>query len=178
MHEPPKIAGPDDPQCQAITAQGQCKFAAPFQGANCILHNGIRHVKAANKASIYERLSTQYKERIRQMTDHSGHYSLNEEVGILRMMLETLLTDIQDDSSKTLRSIGQVAELITRIEKLVSAAMKAEKYIGGLLSRHQAQQMLQEAVDVIANEITDVVVLARIADKLTDLANKDYKDAQ
>lgn len=176
MQDHPEIAGPNDPQCQAITKQGQCKFKAPFEGANCIMHNGIRQVKAANKASLYERLNTGYKERIKTLTSHTSHYSLNEEVGILRMLLENLLVSIQDDQDKSLRSIGQVAELITRIEKLVTSSMKAEKYIGGLLSRQQALQMMQEAVDVIASEIDDVDLLARIADRLTVLANKEYND--
>jgi hypothetical protein len=167
---------PGDHLCVATTANGPCTNKAPMQGGLCAAHGGPQQKMSLEKESIYGRLSAQYKERIRKMTDHTDHFSLNEEVGILRILLENTLESVQADPKALLRMTGPVSELITRIEKLVLSAMRAEKYIGGLLSRDQAGRMLQEAVDVIAEEISDPIVLERIATRLTEIANKQYPE--
>lgn len=167
---------PGDHLCVATTAKGPCFNKVDYPGGLCAAHGGNRQKLALEKESIYSRLNAQYKERIKQMTDHTGHYSLKEEVGVLRILLENLLESVQSDPSKLLRMTGPAADLITKIEKLVLSSLRAERYIGGLLSRDQAGRMLQEAVDVIAEEIEDVEILERIAARLSEIANKQYPE--
>jgi hypothetical protein len=176
MQETIKIATDQDFRCQASTASGQCKFAAAFDGGNCALHKGNAQAKSLCANALYVRLNDRYRQRLEAMKSSKGHFTLNEEVGILRLLLEDLLTSVENNPNKMLRSIGQASDLISRIERLVTSAMKAEKYVGELLSRNQAAAMLQDAVNIIAEEIQDIDVLTRIADRLNELATKTYED--
>lgn len=178
MLTPPKIAEEGDPICGYIhPIRGQCRYMALVKGGNCVLHGGGEQRKAEERKAIYGRLNEEYRARIQEKTAHKDHYALNEEVGILRMLLEEILAKTQGDQNLFLRSAGQISELVTKIEKVVISAQKAEKYIGGLLSRDQALQMFQEAINVIADYVEDQDVLDKIATKLDSVANRKYEDA-
>lgn len=177
MLERPKTADEGEPICGYIhPTRGQCPYRAMLPGGNCILHGGSQQLKAQEKKALYHNLQLAYRERLDHLTSHKEHYALNEEVGILRMLLEEILVKTQGDTSLLIRSSGQISELVTKIEKVVTSAQKAEKYIGGLLSRDQAIQMLQDAVNIIAEEIQDQDLLDRIATRLSEIAEKEYKD--
>ena len=173
---PPK-AEEGQPQCQFVhSTRGQCEFLAVAEGKNCVMHGGHSSMRSLVKQEAMYRLGDEYRHKIDHMTNHKGHFALNEEVGILRMLLEQTLTKVQDDPDFMYRSVGLISELIEKIQKTVNAAMKAEKFIGGLLSREQAVSMMQETVNAIAEEIDDPDVIDRIAIKLEAIAEKDYAD--
>ncbi len=178
MVDPPKRAQEGDIQCTAIVNNNQCPFVALTEGGRCAIHGGYHQLRAAVKQEAMYRLGEQYRRRVDHLTGHKEHFALNEELGIMRMLLEEALTSYSKDSDLLLRGIGPISQLIEKIEKLVGSAMKAEKYVGGLLTRSQAIQMLQEAVNAIAEEITDPDIIAAVAMKLEAIAQKTYEDQE
>lgn len=178
MIESPPIAQEGEPRCShMISGKHQCRLLAVKVGSNCVIHGGRSILEAIRKEDSIYKLKEQYRSRVDELTDHKKHFSLNEEIGVLRLLLETMFSKIDDDSS-LLRSSGAMSELITKIEKLVNSAMRAEKYVGGLMSRNQAIQMIQDVVDVLAAEIDDPDLLGRVADKFQTIVRKDYIDTE
>ena len=178
MLERPPIAKEGEPRCNSmIYGQRQCTFRAVKEASNCVLHGGKHVLEAMKREDQLYNLREQYRNRIDELTDNKKHFTLNEEIGVLRMLLENIFKTVNTDN-ELLRNTSSISELITKIEKLVNSAMRAEKYIGGLLSRNQAIQMIQEIVDVMADEIKDPDLLNSIASKFEVIVRKDYIDSE
>jgi len=92
------------------------------------------------------------------------------------MLLNRVFQDVGSDPKRLMREYPKISDMLARIEKLSTSAMKAEKYVGGLLSRKQAAAMVGDLIDVIAVEITDDEVLHRIADQFDQILNKKYEE--
>lgn len=173
----PKKADEGDQQCEFVRPKfGQCEYIAVEGGNKCMLHGGAIIRKSIVKQNLYERLAREYRDRMNEFKNHDAHFSLQEEIGILRLSVEAIMNSCKDNPSLFLRNVGQISELTVKIQKLVDSSMRAEKYIGTLMSREQVGRMLQDVINVIAEEVTDQDTLERIARQFEFIVNKEYVD--
>jgi len=174
-----RITDDADPQrCQGYTAQrhngaggGQCFYKAIAPGKYCQRHGG--HLTAAkNKQEKVRNYNlTKWRIRVNQFADNPEIKSLREEIGIIRMMIETVLEMCKDESDLLLWA-GKLQTLIFQAQKLVESCHKLEERTGVLLDKASILVFCDSAVKIIANFVEDGDALDTIATQLVDVVAK------
>ena len=170
MEQIQKADSPDDPErCQCTaTKHGQCPNKRVSGSEFCQLHGGNRATMTqdAKQLSMY-RLS-KYRERHNEFSTAGNIKTLHEEIGILRILMEEALNSV-DSPAALAASTPQLADLASRIERLVVSCHKLEKSLSQYLDKTAIVQLGQETVEIIARYVNDPDITAKIA---ADLANR------
>jgi uncharacterized membrane protein len=95
--------------------------------------------------------------------------SLREEVGILRMQMETLLNKCETDAD-LLAFAPQMLDLVTRIEKTVVSCQALEQRNRILLDKSIVLQLADEWVTAIAAQIKDDAVIDSLVSSLLGIS--------
>lgn len=163
----------DPERCQNNNGTVQCRYKA-IPGKNvCRIH-------VASSARVEEVQSTRnyriakYQMRLEEFADNPQMKSLREEIGLLRIVLEEVWNSCNGDSNKVIASSNKIADLVTRVEKLVKSCHHLEKSTGALLDKAAAQQMMGRVLSIITEHIEDTEIIGKIADEIV----KAIKDAQ
>ena len=168
----------DPNRCQALIKGGteQCSFVAIEGGNYCICHGGNKQrIKNETEDANLYRLS-QYNARIQRLKGHNEAKGLQNELGILRMLLEERLNSCRDNVELILQS-QQVSELVMKIEKLVTSTSKLEDKLGNYLSKTQLLSFAQKVIGIIQSELEDKPdTVERIANKLIATLSEDSDD--
>ena len=110
---------PDDPwRCQSTMMKGQCHNKATTEGGSCQIHGGASALKGDEKRSIRNYRLGKFRAALDRHADSPRLKTLNDEVAILRMMLEEQLNQCQDAHDLVLKS-HLISDLVVKIEKLV-----------------------------------------------------------
>lgn len=167
---------PDDPnRCQSRGGQGQCPFRAigtrqsdnTWDGPKyCPRHGG--NIKfLAERASLRLYLSAKWQERIGFQADHPKVKSLREELGILRITLDSKLNSCRDDLDLAMQA-GGITELAREIGKLAKTAHGIESSMATLLDKNQAKEWVIELLDIIGRYISDSDVLQMLSEDMLE----------
>jgi len=157
-----RICEPDSPnRCQAIFSAGQCKYEAQPGYKNCSIHNLLESNAAAAKI-IKQYNVAKWSARIGQFAEHEQVKGLREEIGIVRLLLETVLNQCGTDFDLLLYS-NKISELVSKIESLVKSCHKLESSMGVLLDKTAALQLSGEIVEIINQHIKDEEIVNRIS---------------
>jgi len=161
-----KRAEPDSPnRCQATGREGQCPYLAVPGGTVCQRHGGNK-VEASQEAQALRNYRfTKYRERINEKADSPKLKLLNEEIGVLRMSLESIVNTCQDDND-LIRNSGPIASLIRQIEMTVQSCDKLERNMGRHFDKQQLIQFAAEIVTIAGD------VFAGEDDKLAEFGDK------
>ena len=84
--------------------------------------------------------------RAEQLTHSSNAKSLRDEIGLLRLMVETRLNSCKDEL-EMLMAAPQIADMIGKVDKLVNSAHRLEGALGQTLDK---QALLNFAEKIIA----------------------------
>lgn len=157
----------DDPRrCQGITKYGQCPYLADPEMKFCSRHKGMLDTAVKNKNIRNYRL-TKFRAEIDQKTDNPQIKSIREEVGITRHVLESIINQCDNETDLIINS-NKIADLVLRIEKLVSSCHKLERSTGQLLDKSALIQLSSNFIEIIADYL-DPEQQAEVAEKLIDL---------
>lgn len=149
---------PSDPtRCAGIGKNGeQCAFQAVKEGEkfakHCILHHGAAHAGAMKRQAK----SLYHLEKYRGRIDRLGGASdvgtnLDEELGILRMMLEEALGKFTE--VELITGAGQIQGLVRDIKDLLVANKKLKSAMGELLDRAAMDRLCDNIVEVICEHV-------------------------
>lgn len=179
-----KIKDGDPNQCQATTAQGQCPFRAVgtlnqqtgiWDGAKyCPRHGGNSGDAKQAKSEHRQYLSAMWQERIGFQADHPKIKSLREEIGILRMTLESKLNLCRDETELQMRA-QSITELVREISKVVKTCHVLDRDMNTLLDKTQALEWVQELVTLIAQYVPEESTLADISKAMIDSLERRTK---
>lgn len=173
---------PSDPnRCQGRGdgGEGQCCFLAVPDCKYCIKH-GAAVVKAQEekkKVSMY-RLQ-QWQQRVDEFAASPRITSLHEEIGILRLQIENIMNLCKDNQDLLMYST-RIADLVMKIDRLVSTFDKINNRSSNLLDKSAALVLAGQIVDIIGAEVKDPEAVDRISTGIIDLvaklAGKDMDD--
>jgi hypothetical protein len=169
---PEKVTNPFDPdRCQGNTNFqgrdiGQCEFKAVPGTSYCKYH--AHPIRGANSEEQRNYQLSRYRARVNSFADNPQVKSLREEIGILRLLLETTLNQCADASDLERRS-HSISELVLRIEKLVKTCHQLETSTGRLLDRSQLLIVAEKIVTIVATHVKDPNTSERIADAVATL---------
>ncbi len=148
----------DDPTCcQGLNKFGPCNIQAVPGQKFCKLHFGIGN-KIAEQTAVRNYRINKYQHRINEFADSDSVKNLHEEIGVLRLLLETTMNKCQSDTDLLLYS-SKIADLVVKLEKLVASCHKLELATGQLVNK--ANMMFMG--DVIIQIIGEVCPADKIA---------------
>src|SRR6218665_1663932 len=159
-------------RCQAvIPTKGQCLNRQMDGSKFCPAHGGNRACATTKEEQQRLYLAGRFQNRMNQLEDHSQLKSLRSEIAILRMILETRLQRCEDDHDLILHSVP-LADLVLKIEKLVSSCSRLDLQLSKMLDTTQAINWANEIVSIIGEYVTDSNILSEIADRILEAYQK------
>lgn len=164
------VTSPDDPmRCQhVIPAKGQCHNVAVKEGSNCMAHGGAATVRADNKKRTTAYKLHLYQQRLEEHTGFINLKSLQDEIGLMRMLVEERINrceDIQELSN----SSASIADLVMKVERLVVSCQKLDAALG----KHIDASALIAFAGIVITLVTEIfpdddTKVKLLADKLLD----------
>lgn len=162
----------DPERCPSVTSLGQCRFKVLPGRKTCSIHVGSSSLVSSGESKRNYRIA-KWQARMEEFADNPQLKSLREEIGLLRILLEEVINSCTDKDKLIINS-NKIADLVTRIEKLVKSCHSLEKSTGTLLDKAAASQLMGRVLTIITNYIEDKEIIGRIADEIV----KAIKDAQ
>lgn len=156
----------DPRRCKGSSANGPCPYVGSV-GGFCPMHSGGGLAWKISKENRRNYMLGQWQARVEQFADSTEVKSLREEIGIARLLLENMLTRYSTSDELFLGS-GKIADLITRIEKLVATCHKLELANETLLDRHTVLKMAATIIEIIGEFVKDDNALDTIGNKIVE----------
>lgn len=158
-----RIESDEDPlRCQANNARGQCDWQRVQGSQYCKMHGGTSVLKAQAEESKRMYRLTRYAARHKEFTNDEKIKSLREEVALARIVLEEIVESCQDSASLVMNS-PKIADMLTRIEKLVKSCHQLEASTGMLLDKTAALHLASMIVQIIGKYVEDGETLDKIS---------------
>lgn len=164
-------------RCQAVHAHMQCPFKIigeydpvthAYTGPRyCSRHAGHGQNERMQREGVRLYLLTKYQGVVDQMNDSPKAKSIREEVGILRMILQTQLNKCQDDLDLLMRA-SSITELVNAITRTIKACTEIEQVIGFTIDKDQAFLLMQDILSIINEFIIDPEILQKISDRMVE----------
>lgn len=152
-----RVSDAADPRrCQALSKgqTQQCDMEAVENGTYCMMHGGNKQLEAQKKASLKNYQLDMWRARLQRHSSSSNIKSLRDEIGILRMMLEVRLNQCKDDMDLMLHS-APIADLVMKVDKVVTSCHKLEGSLGELLDKTAILQFANEMITLISDILKD-----------------------
>lgn len=161
----------DPNRCQGIIrsgpSAGQCFFKAVPNSTFCPRCGGASQHNKNEQVALRNYRLTQYAARVGELAGNSEIKSLREEIGIVRMTLETLLNSCKTQND-ALIYIDKINSLVDNIKKLIEASQKLEEKNNNLLDRKVVIVIGDSIVSLLAQYITDPDQLNEIGGKICE----------
>lgn len=154
-------------RCETTVANSQCPNCKSNGTSHCVLHGGHSSLQVKNAKAVRNYRLTKWKSRIGKYANSDAVKSLREEVGILRMMLEEMLSSCEDATDLLLYS-QRMSDLVMKIEKLVTSCDRLENRMGLLLSKDSVLQLAATYVQIINTHVSDPEIIESIGREIVD----------
>lgn len=159
----------DRNQCEATHANYQCPYRAmgtrqldgTWKGPKyCTRHARVSSGKDDSSLRMYR--VAQWQEAIQNKADHPRLKSLREEIGILKLTLESKLEQIKNPIELSMRSKG-IIQLVDSIRDTIKTAQHLEKDLGILFDKTQLIGFVSEIIEIITLHVKDPETLQNIS---------------
>jgi len=150
-HVPVRCEAENPHRCVGQTAQGQCcMLAMPHTWDSgkplCPLHG------TPPRPSLYRISNTEIADRMNDMRRNPQSYTLEHELALVRVLLETVLQQCDSAATLVVRS-GHLLELTSQVERLLGANIKLAEKTNNLLSIEQVTEIAQSLIDIVAAQL-------------------------
>lgn len=150
-------------RCEGIDANGQC-FNYRVEGRKfCKYHGAKQHVVEEKKLKNY--MLDKWRAQVQRHSSSSHIKDLREEIGILRMLLESRLNECKSNTDLLLNS-HVISDMVLKIDKLVTSCHKIEGSLGELLDKTTILQFANVVIEIVSSEVEDQKTLNTIGDKI------------
>lgn len=165
------VCDPTDPnRCQGIRqgdSGGQCVYLSVPGCSFCLMHGGGTQASQNKKNALKNYQLTKYAERVGDLANNPEIKNLREEIGILRMTLESLL-NMCDTPNKLLLYTDKITNLVEKVNKLVVSCQQMEEKNNNLMDRKVVIVIADSIVTLVAQYVTDPDELAEIGSKICE----------
>lgn len=167
-----KVTDPyDKDRCEGVDGHGQCLYKRIPPSKFCPRHGANRAIATSEKEKVRNYNLGKWRAKVQHFADNPEVKSLREEIGILRMMLETILNKCNDDNDLIIYA-GKIQELVRDINKVVESCHKLEERTGVLLDKPTILTLGDVLVTIISEHVTDGDALDIIATKMVEAVAK------
>ncbi len=160
-------AQPD--RCQALSHGGraQCHLVSAEGSDFCIQHRGRGNLKP-NEENI---LRTHWSHTIRQYAQDPAVMGLREEIGVLRMLLDSKLGSCFKATDLVIQA-QSISDLVTKVQTVVVQCQKLEIQQDCLLDQGKVDLIVAAILNVLQSEVSPEVLAtinARLIQALTEI---------
>jgi len=134
---------------------------------NCAAHGAFVQKKAKDQKRVHDYRLQIWQQRVQEFSESERTKTLRGEIGILRLMLETIMNECRTTQDLMLYS-SKIADIIMKIEKLVRSCDALESGLGMILDRQAALALSAKFVTVIQSQVQDPNVIDTISTGLID----------
>lgn len=164
---------PDDPnRCQCVTGKGQCNNLAIEGSRFCGAHGGNKAAGVLEQKNLSGYRLAKYQNRLAEFADSDKIKSLRDEIGILRILIEERFNYSCKSETDLLLHSGPLADLVMKVEKLVSSCDRIESKLGLMMDKTQVMQLATEVVEIISRFVLDEGTLTTIATEIADTIDR------
>jgi hypothetical protein len=159
----------DDPhlRCLSSNGNGQCPYHK-IPGLQYCPRHGYNSSEAAQATEVQRNYRLKrWQNRVNEFADSDNVKNLNEEIGILRMVMEEILNKCED-STDILLFNHRISDLAVKIEKLVISCDKLEKGMNMVISKRAVLELATNYIQIINNHITDDEILEIISAEMIE----------
>jgi hypothetical protein len=158
-----KVAADSPNRCQAVAASGnQCQLIKVEGSDYCIMHGGATYRRDKGRENIKLFNLAVWQARLEQQKDHPQIKTLNNEVGILRILVENKINACKNDTDLVIHSQG-ISDLIMKLTALVGAATKLDEQMKRSLNKSQVEVYTAQVIEILARHIPNPEVLEAVA---------------
>lgn len=163
-----EVVEPDAPdRCQAVHGRGQCRYRRTPDSLYCAMHGGNRAAATAQKAVIRQYQLAKWQATVDDFADEDQVKSLRGEIGVARMLLETVINRCKDSGDLIIYS-GKIGDQIKTIEKLVISCHRLESNLGLLLDKPKVLTLASQIVEIIGRHVKDDDAIAAISNDIVN----------
>lgn len=149
-----RMDSPGDPdRCQANNKFGQCNLKAMPGKQYCTIH-GANPSQVAKEQTLNSYRTRWRAEIQRKINENQDIYDLTEEIGILRLTLESLLSRCNDDHELAMTA-GPISDLVVKIERCVTAFHKLRMTNGNLLDKTAVLRFAAVVIEILTRYFGD-----------------------
>lgn len=147
----------------------KCNKFQKIEGSDyCARHGANSQIESQNKKSMYNIKAQEVRARINVLAADPRRYTLDEELGVTRLLIEEVLNNIKP--GEIYKHADSLSSLIGQCQKLVDSALKISAKMRLLMTPEDVNKIIQRLVDVLDDKIEDKELLDGIAtDLLTTL---------
>jgi hypothetical protein len=151
-------------RCEAVVKSGQCIYKKVLGTKYCPMHAGSAQ-EIVKKEKLRNYRLQKFQDRIFEKADSDIIKSLREVVGILRIIMEETFNQCQDSTDLMIYS-PKIADLASKIEKVVVSAHKLEESLGSTLDKVQLLGIANKIVTIIGKHVSDETAINAIVDDI------------
>lgn len=137
-----------------LTNGSRCGNMAEGGVSRCPLHGANMQLASQEHKSMRMYRLAKFQKKVEKFAGHKNLKTLNEEVAILRMIVEEKVNAC-DDMDDLMIVSGPVTEMIMKVQKLVESCDKLEMKSGSLLNKQQIQSLATQLMQEVAARIND-----------------------
>jgi hypothetical protein len=161
---------PPEDRCEFILKDDkQCGNKVVSGCTRCPMHGANKQLQAAQNKSLKMYRLAKHQQRVSEFADHNKVKGLRDEIAILRTLLEEKWNRC-DNEHELLMNCGPIADLVMKIEKLVSSCHRLESSLGGLLDKTRIKQIANEMMNSVAERLAEFLADVIPEDELKDVS--------
>lgn len=155
-------------RCTAVGATGQCPYKVVESTDKCQRHGGTKLIASKEKQKSHDYRLEVWQNRVDEFAASDKVTTLAGEIAILRMLLEETLNSCTSTSDLVIYS-PRIADLATRIERLVLSFDKVTTKTSNLLTKGAALNLGAQIVDIITKHVADSSTIDKISNDIIDV---------
>ncbi len=152
-------------RCQYVGAKGQCCIKKVQHSEYCPAHGGHKAFQAEEQKQLRNYRLGQFRSRIGELSSSDNILSLRDEIGILRMLIESKINNCEDTTDLLLVA-GPLSDLLMKVEKVTISCSRLDMKLGRLLDKGRVLQFAQTIVQIVSDEIENNETLEKISTRI------------
>ena len=167
-----KVPEDSPDRCMSMRAGDQCPFKKLEGSDYCGMH-ARGFLKRKEKQGIKNLILTKWKAEIQTQASSSNIFSLRDEIGVSRLMMQSILNKCET-AEELMQHSQPISQLLGQTERLVSSCFKLESTLGEFLTQEQLANIAEQIIKVIGSFVTDADTLAAISEQIINVC-QDYE---
>ena len=155
-----------DDRCQGHVTSGQCPMKALPGDQYCRTHGG-RDRETPALARKYMLIDRDAASRVAMLSKPDEIYSLRDEIGMCRMMLERRLNMIENDA-EMLAAAPMVNQQLLTLERLIKTSSQVEIQLGQMMAKDSVLLLASKMMDVVSKAISHLPDHQEIVDRIVE----------
>ncbi len=152
-------------RCQYIMSQGQCRNKKVEHSEYCPAHGGHKAYQAKEQKELRNYRLNQFKQRVGELTNSDGIFSLRQEIGVLRLLIEHKINQCTSTTDLLLVA-GPLSDLAMKVERVTTSCGRLDIKLGRLLDTGKILQFAQTIIQIVSDEIDALEILEKISTRI------------